>query len=197
MWHWRTHRRPQVGGPSPAGAAIPTALRSEARCASTHQPTLPHALRHAHPCVVPTTSDASLEDLESLRASSASFAAALAEAEAIGSRVAAAAAAIAAAAASSAPGGDAGAVADAAAAAAAVAAAYDPMELTRGRTRHLWLGNLNTRLPRSALRQVRTGEAGGGRGVGMCHASQLAALARRADAQRAGQGTRRRASANS
>ncbi len=32
---------------------------------------------------------------------------------------------------------------------------YDPMELTKGKTRHLWLGNLNARLPRSALRQVR------------------------------------------
>ncbi|KAI8476408.1 MAG: hypothetical protein J3K34DRAFT_455746 [Monoraphidium minutum] len=129
---------------------------------------------HGHIPSLP--SDASLSDLEALRLTSTSFAAALAEAEAISARVAAAGAAppqaaVAAAAAppraaapragagtARQPGGGAAAAPAAAAAVADVAAAededYDPMELTKGKTRHLWLGNLNSRLPRSALRQA-------------------------------------------
>lgn len=82
-----------------------------------------------------------------MRLSSAAFAAALSEAEAIASHVAAAAAGAALDAGTA--GGE-----GAGAAAATAAAAYDPMELTQGRTRHLWLGNLNSRASRGVLRQV-------------------------------------------
>jgi hypothetical protein len=150
---------------------------------------LRRALSHLRPAS--SIPDASLSDLDALRLSSASFAAALAEAEAIHARVSAAAAAPNAAAPSAAAAAPAGAEGAAGAEPPAgppdrVADAgklgsrdgddgddvgmtsscqpaeddYDPMELTKVKTRHLWLGNLNSRLPRSALRQVRASRRG-------------------------------------